>query len=294
MYTYRYTTNLKLSRIKNVRMLMSSSWSLSSRKEHLYGASPCHAAIFAKKREITKVFLNRSLKPSEDGGFNSSNILLSETIVEAQRQNLPMSYKSSGLLDRLSQKNPHQNIVVCAGKLGYKELPINLTPIPNSRHKLFMALDGVSDPMELGGILRSCAFFGVQNIIVNKNNSCDLNARVSKASSGALEWLNVYGVKDMHKFLRRAVESGWDVYGVDGEQNKIKTLHCTDVVIRKPSIVLFNCSKHDRMSDRTNKLCKQLVSVCFPEDGRDILKVSVRAGVVLHALASSMGNDSEG
>ena len=57
---------------------------------------------------------------------------------------------------------------------------------------LYLFLDGVTDPQNFGSILRSAMFLGADGIIVNKLDSCGLTPAVSKVSSGALEFLNLY------------------------------------------------------------------------------------------------------
>ena len=66
---------------------------------------------------------------------------------------------------------------------------------------LYLFLDGVTDPQNFGSILRSAMFLGADGIIVNKLDSCGLTPAVSKVSSGALEFLNLYQVKYTQKFL---------------------------------------------------------------------------------------------
>jgi len=61
-----------------------------------------------------------------------------------------------------------------------------------SRPALWVAIDGVTDPQNLGNILRSCHFFGTDGVIVGKQKSPPLGGIVSKASSGALEIMNLY------------------------------------------------------------------------------------------------------
>merc|ERR1711973_509704 len=179
----------------------------SVNKECLYGPAPCHAALFAGVRRMFNVYLNKSLQ-----GKTSNNRLVKEVITEAEKQRIPIHYFSAKTLDRLSKNNSHQNIVVEAGKRKYEDLPANITPTKKDKlGRLWLALDHVENPANLGAILRSCAFFGVHNIVVCRSNSCELTPAVSRFSSGASEWLRIYGVGGMSKFAKRASQAGWEV-----------------------------------------------------------------------------------
>lgn len=62
-------------------------------------------------------------------------------------------------------------------------------------------LDGITDPQNFGSILRTAMFIGVDAVVVNKKNACGLTPVVSKVSSGALEFMPIYSVKFVQKFL---------------------------------------------------------------------------------------------
>ena len=76
-------------------------------------------------------------------------------------------------------------------------------------------MDEIVDPQNLGAVLRSAHFLGVAGVVVCAKNSAPLSPVVSKASSGALERMDVRSVGVMPRFLRRCVEEGWDVFGAD-------------------------------------------------------------------------------
>ena len=76
-------------------------------------------------------------------------------------------------------------------------------------------MDEIVDPQNLGAVLRSAHFLGVAGVVVCAKNSAPLSPVVSKASSGALERMDVRSVGVMPRFLRRCAEEGWDVFGAD-------------------------------------------------------------------------------
>ena len=67
---------------------------------------------------------------------------------------------------------------------------------------LYVFTDKITDPQNYGAIIRSCLYFGVDNIFTGKKNHCPLSPSVSKASSGAVELTNISLVGISEKFLQ--------------------------------------------------------------------------------------------
>ena len=97
-------------------------------------------------------------------------------------------------------------MIVKASKMKYIEVRnysdiLEVDKGKNSGPQMYLFIDGVTDPQNFGSILRSAMFLGANGIIVNRQDCCGLTPAVSKVSSGALEFLNMYQVKFVQKFL---------------------------------------------------------------------------------------------
>jgi hypothetical protein len=77
-----------------------------------------------------------------------------------------------------------------------------------AKGKFYLFLDQITDPQNFGSILRTAMFIGVDGILVNHRNACGLTPTVSKVSSGALEFIPLYSVRFVSKFLEDAQRSG--------------------------------------------------------------------------------------
>lgn len=115
-------------------------------------------------------------------------------------------YTTKQVLTDFTKSRPHQNVVLKTSKLDY--IPIKsfqdiqiFTNGPKDEGRLVLLLDGITDPMNFGSILRSSMFLGVDAVIVNKKDAPGLTPTVSKVSSGALEFLPIYSVKFVKNFL---------------------------------------------------------------------------------------------
>ena len=72
-------------------------------------------------------------------------------------------------------------------------------------------LDEVLDPQNLGALLRTSHYLGVDKVIVCAKNSAPLSPSVSKASSGAMEVMTIYSANNLMRFIDKSQEHGWQV-----------------------------------------------------------------------------------
>ena len=153
-----------------------------------------------------------------------------EIVSLAKQYELPIVEVDKGMLNTLCGNRPHQGFVLRCG--GRDFTPIKRLPIDNkSGPKIWLALDEVVDPQNLGALLRSSYFLGRGagtltdddeddiglggdvGIIVCSKNSSPLSPTVSAASAGALEFMTVYSTSNLPKLLNSANEDGWHILG---------------------------------------------------------------------------------
>jgi len=155
-----------------------------------------------------------------------------EIVSLAKQYELPIVEVDKGMLNTLCGNRPHQGFVLRCG--GRDFTPIKQLPVDNksaSGPKIWLALDEVVDPQNLGALLRSSYFLGRGagtlniddeddtgsggdvGIIVCSKNSSPLSPAVSAASAGALEFMTVYSTSNLPKLLNSAKEDGWRILG---------------------------------------------------------------------------------
>ncbi|CAO3642271.1 unnamed protein product [Cunninghamella blakesleeana] len=163
---------------------------------------------------------------------------------------------------------------------------------PTNRLPFWIALDQVQDPQNLGSILRTAHFFGVDGVLVCHKNSAPLSPAVSKVSSGAMELMDIYTTRNLVHFLNASKEQGWQIVGTDLES----TMHLNDYIKstsanEKPRILVFG---NEGTGLRTNvkRCCEPLISIpSFHQQlehpgNIDSLNVGVSIGVLVHSLLS--------
>jgi len=82
--------------------------------------------------------------------------------------------------------------------------------------KPVIVLDGLSDPQNIGAILRTCAAFGVQHVIMQAKGSPDITGAMAKAAAGAVETVRIHKVVNLSRTLEELKENNFIVYGADG------------------------------------------------------------------------------
>jgi tRNA G18 (ribose-2'-O)-methylase SpoU len=115
-------------------------------------------------------------------------------------------------VDRIDEKGP------CINPLSARDPAVNDAPFLGAHSNVWLALDGVTDPQNLGAIIRSCRFFDIAGVILCQRNSAPLSPATSKASSGAMELTPVLYVKSMPKFLRNCRKLS-PSFGDDGDED---------------------------------------------------------------------------
>lgn len=145
--------------------------------------------------------------------------------------------------------------------------------------KRLVVLDQVTDPHNVGAILRSCAAFGVDGLILTRDNSPPETASLAKAASGALEIVPLIKVTNLASTLKELKDDGFWVLGLDGEGTM--SLHDAPAYDK---VVLVLGAEGDGMRRLTRELCDLIVKL--PMSGRiESLNVSNAAAIALYEIS---------
>lgn len=248
----------------------------------LYGVSPILSALRTQRRTLKKLWFQDSL----DVDKRNDRPALREIETLAHAAGVPIGRLDKGTLNSMCRNRPHQGIVLEASPLEFE--PLQALPRierQGSNAPLWLALDEVSDPQNLGALLRSAFFLGVDGVLVSAKNTCSLTPTVSKSSAGAMELSTVYAARNLPRTLEAAREDGWQVVGAALEQSVAPSELDHDV----PTVLVLGSEGHGL---RTNVLraCTSLVriprgaSAADEAELVDSLNVSVAGGILLYSL----------
>jgi len=184
--------------------------------------------------------------------------------------------------DALNREVPqaaHQGVVAFASAREYAELDdILQLPAQKGQAPLFLVLDGVEDPRNLGAILRTAEAAGVHGVIIPERRAVGLTETVAKAAAGALEYVPVVKVVNITNTIEELKKAG--VWVVGAEAGGERAYWDADFV-RPTALVLGGEGKGVRKLVREH--CDYLVSL--PLMGNiNSLNVSVAAGALLYEV----------
>jgi 23S rRNA (guanosine2251-2'-O)-methyltransferase len=122
---------------------------------------------------------------------------------------------------------------------------------------LIMALDGVTDPRNLGAIIRSAAAFGVAGVVMTERRAAAMTASAWKASAGAAARLPVAQVTNMARTIEDAKKLGCFVIGLDGESDE--TL--SGMKVAQENLMIVVGSEGKGLSRLVREKCDLVVSI---------------------------------
>ncbi len=222
------------------------------------------------------------------GGASDDRI--DEIIELASQRGAPVLEVTRGQLDTMTDKAVHQGVAVEAPPYEYVDLEdINAAVArrqaaaditePGGAPGLIVALDSVTDPHNLGAVLRSGAAFGIDGVILPSRRSASVNATVWKVSAGAVAHIPVARVTNLTRALEELKAQGWFVVGLDGGgDTQIDQLELADV----PLIVVLG-AEGEGLSRLVRESCDSIASIPIRPTAES-LNAAVAAGISLYQV----------
>lgn len=177
------------------------------------------------------------------------------------------------------------------------ELTVEHTTSSKNRKKaLWIALDEIQDTQNMGAIIRTCVFLGVDGIVTTDHRSAPLNSTVSKASAGALEIAPVYHPGNLSRFLEGSKENGFRIIGtaLDDLSAGQVCVDSREVEMDQPTILVLG-NEAKGLREKVKSMCDFHVKIGHVGDVGEVssLNVSVATAILLHPLATSPLNKRE-
>ncbi|KAL4872969.1 hypothetical protein BDV12DRAFT_161071 [Aspergillus spectabilis] len=308
--------------------------------EFIWGTTAVEAALRCGKRQLYKLYLYRT---GEEGLGLSKSVLQKLALAKDVQVKIVVAGWIR-LLDKMTSGRPHNGCVLEASPLPQTpvealkpfkkeqghfclelapqtreeaevngtndQVPINLSTVQHQpRYPVVLLLDGIVDPGNLGAIIRSAYFLGVDAVIFAGRNSAPLSAVALKAAAGAAENMPLLNVKNEVDFIERSKVSGWRFYAADTPDPRTTyidpcTLHtrnpttegmgnnAENLIGHSPSVIMMGneasgLSRH--IKSRANSVVSipgaRIVPGAMPDVARvDSLNVSVAAALLMDAF----------
>lgn len=233
----------------------------------VYGIHAVREALRGTRRRPLELTLAVGARPPR----------LAELAAAASAAGIPVRSRERRDLDRLAGTPHHQGAVLALEPFPYSDLDDLLGAWHNSgRPAFFLLLDGITDPHNLGAILRSAESAGCHGVIVPRDRSCPVTAVVDKTSAGALEHLLLCQVTNLARTLEALQKEGVWCYGLAGETGA-EPLYAAALT---GNVALVVGSEGSGLRPNVRQHCDGLLAI--PMQGRvGSLNASVAAGIAL-------------
>lgn len=270
--------------------------------DYVYGTNSVLAALEARKRELGKVYVHGEA---------------AEVVAAARDLGIPVEKRTKMELNQLTHNAVHNGVVLECRRLevpavenllwadreeiSYK-LPMNLGVSQRARSvgnftqgedrfPLVIYLDELSDPHNVGAILRTAYFLGVDMVLMSERNCSSLTPTVSKVSAGAMEYMDIGTVNKPLEFVEKSKLHGWSVVSADmpgtgrGAAAPLDMGDVREMLHKAPVVLILGSEGH---GVRTSLLHRSDGIVSIGQHaaplGVDSLNVSVATGIILGGI----------
>jgi 23S rRNA (guanosine2251-2'-O)-methyltransferase len=210
---------------------------------------------------------------------------LREILDMARDKGVSIRFKDRIYLDKISPDFPHQGIIAIAGNYSYSRLEDLIKIALNGKKKgLLLAADHITDTGNLGSLIRTAEFFGVQGLILPRDRSASITDTVHKRSAGGSAYLAVARVVNLARTLGQLADEGLWIVGAEGESKTNIYQFDWD-----RDLVLVLGSEGKGLSKVVRDQCHHLVGI--PRLGHlNSLNVSVATGIILSEIVRQRGS----
>jgi 23S rRNA (guanosine2251-2'-O)-methyltransferase len=204
--------------------------------------------------------------------------ILAEIADLSEERRVPIRQLTREKLDDYALTESHQGVIAKAESIQ----PVDLDMLLSARQHeplMVVALDGVTDPGNLGAILRTAEVAGVTGVVLPRHRAVRLTPAAVKAAAGAVEHLPIALVGGLPTALRQMSDQGIWVIGLDGTaKDSIYKLR----VAKEPLTIVLGAEGRG-LSHLVSQRCDQLVSI--PQNGQlESLNVSNAAAVTIYEV----------
>ena len=230
-----------------------------------------HAVIEALKnqnRNVLKVFLTEDSKKSINRENQDQNLL----------KNIKLLYKTKKELDRLCSKEQiaHQGMIAEIEHMEQESLKDFINFQENKKNITLLVLEDVTDPRNIGSIVRSAVSFNIDGLIIKERSFPSESKLLYKSASGGMEYLNIFEVSNINTTLKFLKTKNFWICGFDKDGQKDFTKHDWE----SRNVLLFGSEGYG-LKYQTTKNSDFLLKVNINKNVES-LNISNTAAIVFH------------
>ena len=236
---------------------------MSDSNFYIVGKHPVIGALKNPMRKVVRLFLTEDSKKTIHRENNKVNLLKDIKVYFKTKKELDKYCKNEQIL--------HQGFVAEIEKLDDLSLK---DFIKTKKNKTLLCLQGVTDPRNIGSIIRSAVAFKIDGMIVKDRNFPETSKAMYKASSGSIESMNIFKVSNINTTLKFLREKNFWVYGFDSKAEK----NFSDIEWRGDNVLLFG-SEGFGLNQKTEKYVDYFVKIKIDKN-LESLNISNSASIV--------------
>lgn len=192
---------------------------------------------------------------------------------------MPMLQVTRNEMDRLTGGAVHQGVALQLPSYEYAHPDDVLGDALDAETGLLVALDQITDPRNLGAVIRSAAAFGAQGVIIPERRSAQMTAAAWKTSAGAAARIPVAKATNLNRVLVQAADMGFTIVGLAGEGE----VEVSELTFDGPVLLVVG-SEGDGLSRLVRQNCTYLARIPI-ESSVESLNAGVAAGIALYEIA---------
>ena len=203
---------------------------------------------------------------------------ITESIRLAKNQNLPIKEVPKAKIDGITASAVHQGIVLVIKPFQYKEF----AQILNKSRKpgLVIGMDGVTDPHNLGAIVRSAAAFGADGVVILERRNASMTGSAWKSSAGAAARMPIAQVTNLVRSIEDAKKAGFFVVGLDADGDQ----SLPEFNLADQSVYIIVGSEGKGLSRLVREKCDSILSIPM-QSSVESLNASVASALVLYWIS---------
>ena len=225
-------------------------------------------ALKNQNRNVLKVFLTEDSKKSINRENQDQNLL----------KNIKLLYKTKKELDRLCSKEQiaHQGMIAEIEHMEQESLKDFINFQENKKNITLLALEDVTDPRNIGSIVRSAVSFNIDGLIIKERSFPSESKLLYKSASGGMEYLNIFEVSNINTTLKFLKTKDFWICGFDKDGQKDFTKHDWE----SRNVLLFGSEGYG-LKYQTTKNSDFLLKVNINKNVES-LNISNTAAIVFH------------
>jgi 23S rRNA (guanosine2251-2'-O)-methyltransferase len=205
---------------------------------------------------------------------------MTESIRLAKNANLPIREVARGVLDIITGTTNHQGVGLVIKEFNYT--PFEQLLLKAKNPALIIGMDGVTDPHNLGAIVRSASAFGADGVVIPERRNAAMTGSAWKSSAGAAARMPISQVTNLVRSIEEAKKAGLFVVGLDAEGQE----SLPKFSLAKDSVYVIVGSEGKGLSRLVREKCDLILSIPMNSE-MESLNASVATAIVMHWIAAA-------